>query len=338
MKKYFFFALIAGIALCNVACGSDDDNESTDTTELGNTVEGDLEDKAAHYDIEETEAPKAAETVVVVTESGEEKEVNPGLTGFDVTEYGQAVIEVDVDGSKKYCSYETTLIYTTENEDKYELKENGVSAGTVRVIRKGTAARATRASEGVELIFDLVIKVEIYGEMVELKFDDNTQAQEIIEKAIDDLTSRLTNTWNVERMKLVIDFDEKGKTDASTEVDGGDLRPFIQLAKDNDVNITEKDERDLSRTIAGIIIGNPNLFVLKYADGRSDAADWSWKNKDNGNLAIGITLKDQDMGNKFFNDDSKVTVELRANNKINLILQTHLDDDKCNVYLIVNLK
>lgn len=338
MKKLFFFALMASMALCNVSCGSDDDDNDNDnkvtTNDKGNTTVGVFDEKAAHYEIANNVAPQT--TATVKKEDGSLVEAKAGLTGFNVTEYGQAVIEVNVDGSKKYCAYDAKLKSGSDQEELYELYEKSKTVGTVTV-KKKSAARATRGTETVELIFNLTVSVEINGEMVPLTFEDNAEAKQVVEETVKTVTTQLTNTWKVEYMKLVISYDDKSKNAYSTDEESGNLRPFIQKAVDNGVTLSDKDKSRLNRAIQSIIIDKNNLLVLVYDNGGSDAATWRWVNE-TGDLAIGITLKDSQMGNKFLSNNSKIGVELRDNGKANLILTTRLEEDKCTVSLIVNLK
>jgi len=325
MKKFFIFALVAGMALCNISCSSDDkDDNKGATTEK----KGQLDEQAAHYDISTNNAPKTE------TSDGQEAQLN----AFNVTEYGQAVFEVEVEGTKTYCAYDAELTTKSEAQEVYTLKERNQQVGTVTVNKKRYTGARTRSTEQVELIFNLTIRVEVNGKMTDLKFNDTADAQQQIETVVKNITTQLTNTWQVKRMKLTIDFDEEGKKDASTETNDGSLRPFIDLAKKNGVNISEKDEKELDRVIESVIIDKNYLFVLKYADGRSDAAQWRWVSETAGNLAIGIVLKDKDMGNKFFNDDSKITVDILKDGSVTLKLSTRLEDDKCNTTLTINLK
>lgn len=343
MKKYFFLALMAGVAMCNVSCSSDDDSKSETTTDMiGNIIKGELEEQAAHYEIAKSEAPKSVTVVEVKKEDGSVVKTNPGLTGFSVTEYGNAVIEVDVDGTKKYCTYDTELDKTlsVEGKEVFLVKDKGSKVvGNVTILNKKAGARVTRASETVEMIFNLSISVEINGQMVPLQFDNTAQAQQTIETVVNTVTTQLTNTWKVEYMKLVISYDDPKKNAYSTDEESGNLRPFIQRAIDNGVTLTEKEQEQLKRTIESIIIDKNNLLVLNYDNAGSDAATWRWVNDtDVNNLAIGITLKDKDMGNKFIKNNSKIGVELRSGGKVNIILTTRLEEDKCTVSLILNLK
>ncbi len=314
MKKLLLFALMVGMTVCYTSCGSDDDD--AEPAGMGNTVVGNTDAQAAHYAIKTNAAPTAT------TENGQEV----SLTGFNVTEYEQAVIEIDVDGAKKYKTYDVTV-----KDNVYTLYDKNTLVGTVEKV-------TTHAVSNVELVFKLNVSIEIDGQTVPVQFDGSTAAEETTQTSVSTITSQLTNTWAVERMKLVLEFDDKSKADASTTTQGGDLRPFIDLAKKNGVKINEQDEEDLTRTIESIIIDKGNLFVIKYADGRSDAATWSWTSQKEDSYAIGIKLKDDDMGNKFFNDDSKIAVVFRSGNKINLTMQTRLEDDDCTASLIVNLK
>lgn len=325
MKKLFFFALMLGMAVCNFSCSSDDDGGNggnNNSGNKGNQTEGIYADKVAEYKIPENEAPE------VITDDN----IKVQLTGFNLTEYGKGILELVVDGGINYETFDVVI-----DGNKYLLSQNGISAGFIEFAEAKTKTRA--GSSAVEMKFNLNIQIEKDGKMIPLKFDDIATAQQVIDYVITTYTSNITNAWGIERMKLTIDFDEKGKADVSTEVKSGNLRPFIELAEDNDVSISDKDRKELTRTITSLIIDKSKLFVLEYEEDGSDAATWKWVTENEKNLAIGIKLKDgKTMGNKFFNDDSQITVQLRDNGKINLILSTYLEDDKCTASLLVNLK
>lgn len=325
MKKLFFFALMLGMAVCNFSCSSDDDGGNggnNNSGNKGNQTEGIYADKVAEYTIPEAEAPE------IITDDN----IKVQLTGFNLTEYGKGILELVVDGGINYETFDVVI-----DGNKYLLSQNGISAGFIEFAEAKTKTRA--GSNAVELKFNLSFQHEVNGEMVPITFDNIAQAQQVIDYVNTTYTSNITNAWGLERMKLTITFDDKSKTPASTNTQGGDLRPFIDLAKKNDVTISEKDEKELTRTITSLIIDKSKLFVLEYEEGGSDAATWKWITENEKNLAIGIKLKDgKTMGNKFFNDDSQINVQLRDNGKINLILSTYLEDDKCTASLLVNLK
>lgn len=334
MKKYFFLALVAGLALCNVSCGSDDENEeTTDVSKLGNTQTGKYDSKVAHYEITKNSVMAAP----IGTDLTDGKTVTASIISADIIAQGQVLIgaNVTVDGqeSQKYATLEIVGV----DGETYTLRGDKGKGGTMKIQREVPKSRETRAGNSVELVFDLTVYVQIGDMLVPIPFNTSGMAQETIDAAIDAYTSSITNTWQIERMKLVLDFDSK--TDAATETAGGDLRPFIELCDNNSLNLSDQERKDLTRTIQSFIIEKPNLLVLKYAEGGSDAAAWRWVSKADNSLAIGITLKDKyNMGNKFLNDDSKIAVELRTGGKINLILTTRLEKDKCTASLIINLK
>ena len=340
MKKCFYFALMAALALANVSCDSDDDDDkgsSTDTSQLGNQQTGKYEEEVAHYTMSDTEAPVA-----------EPIEVSPGsvvsLKGYNITQNGDIVFETEISNTEtnekltKFCTYEVEV---NKGDDKniYTIFENIIDETTGKTTGKkekvGTI-EMTKTRADVVLVFNLEISVEIGGEMVPVTFASTAQAQQIVEATVDQLTSQLSNSWEIESMTLNLDFDKK--TDVTTSSKSGSLLPFLELAEDNNVTLSDKEKENLKRSISSLIIEKNNLFVLKYSDGRSDAASWSWKDKSNGNLAIAILLQGDSNGNKFFNDDSKIAVQLRAGNKVSLALTTRLKDDECTASLIVNLK
>lgn len=326
MKKYLFFALMLGMAVCNFSCSDDDDEKSDNggggnTSSMGNQKQGLYADKVSEFIIDSENAPKITKNDKVIK-----------ITGLSLTEYGKGLVELKVDEELEYETYDLEI-----DDNTCKLSKDGKPVGTIEMATKDAKTRKSEST--VELIFNLNIEVEINGKMVPVTFNSVAQAQQVIDYVTSSYTNQITNTWAIERMKLTIDFDEKGKADVSTEVKSGNLRPFIELADKNNVTLNEQDRKELTRTIKSLIIDKSKVFVLEYEEGGSDAANWRWVTEKEDNLSIGINLKDnKTMGNKFFNDDSKITVQLRKGNKINLILQTRLEDDKCNASLIVNLK
>lgn len=317
-KNLFYFAMAFCVALCNVACSSDDGDDSGKNNNNNNNTNTNSEGYTAPVYAEQATAFTINEGTVTETARGGEK---VELRGVNFTESAKAVFELRVNEKLKYVTYDVDI-----NGDIYTVRDGSTVLGTITRV---SASRVTRA--GVTLVFNFKLIIPDVGE-VTFKNDNPVSATEL-PKVI--TGGDVVATWLVERMKLTLDFDEK--TDASTEVGNGSLKKFLELAEENNVSLSEKDRADLDKEIASFTIDKFGLFSLNYANGKgSDAAKWSWVGGDTGKMAI--TLKDADMGNKFLKDNSTIEVKYPGDNKIVLKMTTRLDEDKCTAVMTVNLK
>ena len=334
-KNLFFYAMAFCIAVCNVACGSDDDNDNNGNNNNGNNgkvIPAPVNaDKAVAYTIPSNAAPAKSKDLIDINGA----HITAELTAINITESEKAIIEVtttDDNGNTKR-KYRTFDVHV--NGDTYTVKDGANVIGT---IEKKSSATATRGTSTVGLVFHLTLTINGITGVLEFVAADPITAK-AMEGAIansDNLTS-IARTWTVKGMKLVLDFKDKSKTDASTIVAGGDLRDFIALAEDNGVKLSEKDKADLSKTILSITIDKNGQFALTYEGGASDVADWNWVSGSK-ESKLQITLKDKDMGNKFLKNDSHVEVEYHPETKsIILALSTYLTDDDCDASLVINL-
>ena len=334
-KNLFFYAMAFCVAICNVACGNDDDNSNGNN---GNTNPGKVipapakADDAVAYAI--PSGSVTAKSKDLVTPDG--VRVTADLTGVDITESGKAIIEVTTtdETSKKKLNYVT---FDAELDgDVYTIKDNGKAIGTRTRVR-GTAK--TRGNNKEDLYISLKFTLNSITGMLEFVTDGPvtaTATEEALGKSINLIS--LARTWEIERMKLTLIFDDKSKSDASTTVYGGNLSSFITLADDNNVSLSDKDRSDLSKSILFVTLDKNGKFILTYADGKTDVADWNWVAGSN-EAKLQIKLKDKDMGNKFLADNSQIEVQYYPETqKIILIMSTRLEDDKCDASLLINLK
>lgn len=313
-KNFFYFAMALCVALCTVSCGSDDDDDSG----VPHYTKQKYETEAAAYKVE-------PQTVVSSTPSAEGETVS--ITGIDFTESGKAIFELTFErpnGQKtlQYVTYDVEI-----DGDTYTVKDGSKTIGTV--VKKGTRA----SSEGVMITLNLTLTVG--GKTYPFVFNDPVAAVQLLEvmAATKGLTD-ITRTWTVERMKLTLDFTDK--PDASTEVKGGSLRPFQELAEDQEIILKEKDRTALNRTIKGITLDKYGLFTIDYSDKYNDAATWNWVAGSNDGK-INILLKDEAMGNKFLQTKTNIEVQYSGDDKVTLILTIDLPEDKCKAYMILNL-
>lgn len=320
------------LAVCNVACGSDDDNNGNNNNgNNGKVIPAPVNAaNAVAYTIPSNAAP--AKSSDLINKDG--VHITANLTGINITESEKAIIEVttkDDSGNTKlkYATFDAEL-----NGNIYTIKDGGKVIGT---IEKKPASR-TRGTSNVGLVFNLKFTINSITGVLEFVAEDpiTAKAMEEYMSNSDNLTS-IARTWKIERMKLTLVFDDKSKSDASTTINGGNLTKFIELAEDNGVSLSEKDKADLSKNIASVTLDKNGLFTLTYTNNESDAANWNWVAGSN-ESKLQIKLKDKDMGNKFLADNSHVEVQFYPEtNKIILILSTRLENDKCNASLLINL-
>ena len=300
MKKffcYFVMALCVGFAM--TSCGDDDDDNG-----VKNYTTEKYKSGATSYNLDQG---------VVIDNNG-----NASVTGVSLTESGKVVVEVIINGKKKYVTYDG------------ELGENGVI--TVKSGKQivGTVQKVSSRAGDVNIIINLTISVPGYGNYT-FTTTNPVQAVEIAQAAAGDLVA----TWKVERMKVTLDFDEK--TDASAETKagkGGDLNEFLKLAQENDVKLTDEEENQLKKEIVSITIDGFKLFSIQYKDGTTDAATWEGEDS---MKALELLLKDDSMGNKFLNSQSQVDILYPGNDKVVLKITSRLEEDKCTGTLTVNL-
>lgn len=308
-KNFFYFAMALCVALCTVSCGSDDDGDSAPSY------------TPQKYEKEAT-AFTLGNNVASVTQGNE----TISITGLNFTESGKAIIETthmkESKTTVKYSTYDAEI-----NGNEYIIKDGANKIGTV--VNNGT-----RSSEGVEITINITLSFD--GVPVTIKPANAVKAVHMLEviAASQGLTN-ITRTWQVERMKLTLDFDDD--QDFSTEVTGGSLKPFQDLAKEHNIILTEKDRTALNRTIVGLTLDKFGLFTVTYSDKFNDAAQWSWAVGSN-DSKIKITLKDEEMGNKFLNSNANIDVKYPGDDKLILKVTVRLDEDKCTAYSTFNLK
>lgn len=305
-KNFFYFAMALCVALCNVACG--DDNEGGDD---GGYTTPKYSEQAAAYTISE-----GVENQVKADATGGEEVI---LKSLNFTEDGKVVVGVEVDGALKYVTYDVVI-----SGDTYTVKSGTKVLGTITKV-------TTRGGNLTNLRIDFSISLPAYG-TVHFATEAPVQAVKLVKAVIG---GDIIGTWKVNRMKLTIDFDDKAKTDPSLEVKSGNLTEFVKLAEDNGVNLTEEEENRLSREIISFTVDQYSMFSIAYKDGGSDAASWKWDGS--GKSKLKITLKNSDMGNKFLEDNSTIEVKYPGNNLLVLKMTTRLEDDKCKATLTVNL-
>jgi hypothetical protein len=310
-KNFFYFAMALCVALCTVSCGSDDGDDAPSYTPQK------YEKEATAFTLEDRTASNVIGSGEIIS-----------ITGLNFTESGKAIIE-----TTHWKTGKTTVKYSTYdaeiNGNEYIIKDGANKIGTV--VNNGTRG----SSEGVEITINITLSFD-GGEPVKINPANPVAAVHMLEvNAASQGLTNITRTWQVERMKLTLDFDDD--QDFSTEVSGGSLKPFQELAEEHNIILTEKDRTALNRSIVGLTLDKFGLFTVTYSDKFNDAAQWSWVVGSN-DSKIKITLKDEEMGNKFLNSNANIDVKYPGDDKLILKVTVRLDEDKCTAYSTFNLK
>ena len=131
--------------------------------------------------------------------------------------------------------------------------------------------------------------------------------------------SNLCRTWIV--LGIVIDI--KGDVNAFREFEGGNLYEMALYANEQGAGLTADELQELNRNIESVIIDGTGLITFNYSNHASDAASWKW----NDDGTIKMTLKSSEMGNKYLNNKSTISVSYKDKRCV-LRLNTSVSDSK----------
>jgi hypothetical protein len=112
----------------------------------------------------------------------------------------------------------------------------------------------------------------------------------------------MARTWNLEAITL----DLKGDVEAFRIFKSGDLAAIRDYAIEQGANIAQDEREAFERVVETITISKTGLMAINYADGRIDAAKWNWTTEQYNEISL--NFMDNDMGNKFLNNDSQIEV------------------------------
>ena len=86
----------------------------------------------------------------------------------------------------------------------------------------------------------------------------------------------------------------------------GDLKNILDYAKEQGVEFTAKEEKDLNKVIQYVSVSTQHI-IIDYSDGTSDVADWDWA----GSVydKVNFALQEHSVGNKFIVNDPAVNIE-----------------------------
>ena len=302
-KNFFYFAIAATVALCNISCGSDDE-------ELPGTKKVVYEQpvysaKAAAYTITDGLAPTNGNG-------------NAKLTAMNFTESGKAIFEVTENGAKKYAIYDVTI------------DNNGYTIPGVGKVSSTTMRGGSATTVNVDVTF------VINGVTYTFKTTDPIAALMTYESMSGgDNLLNIARTWKPKSMKLTLEGDI---TPLSMIEYSGKLSAFVSEVKKRDTGFSPSDIDELNKDVKSLTFDKTGMFTIEYVEGGCDVADWSWSNPEYSDIAL--SLKDKTMGNKFIQDNSKVVVVFTTNTCV-VALSTELTGSTNNRYtatLLVNME
>ena len=275
MKKSFFcYAMALCLGFGMTACSDDEDS----TPDYGiNLPTAKYADKAVSLTISN---PSAIESTSANA---------PSLKGVNITEGGLAVFETELDGNKKFAAANVTIDGNT-----YTLA-NGKGAITVN---RG------RATTNVSLALNITIDIPGFGSVTYSTQAGNpaSAVEQTASAAGGQTLDYLARTWDLEAITL----DLKGDVEAFRIFKSGDLAAIRDYAIEQGANISKDESEAFNRVVKTITISKTGLLAINYADGRIDAATWNWQ--DDQFSEMGLTFKDNEMGNKFLNNESVIEV------------------------------
>ena len=325
-KNFFYLALAALVTMGMTACSSDDEDEVVKPDPVNLPLPANAE-KAVEYIL-----PTAMNAKNSTTGNAEEA---PSLKGINFSESGKIVLELlSADGGKRtYVTDNATLSGNVYTMSGHRVK------GTITTGVNGARSRAT-STEGMEIDITVTVSVDetvtysTGGEAVTVTTNRTATGDEVMD--------RLARTWSV--TGAILDLKSKKKNiKAYEEFDSNsqgyfDLRQVREEAIAQDVKLSEDEKAEFERTVKNITITKSNLFIIEYTDHEADVAEWAWNDADK--TSVRIVLKDGEMGNKFFNNDTKIAIAFNGN-RCNLKMNTDLSDNENNdweVELTLKLK
>ncbi len=321
-KNFFYFAFAAVAAISLTACSSDDDsNDSGSSTPTVNLPKPVNADNAAVYTL-------TGGGIASTTPAGESASTHV-LASLEVTESEQVLFQVtESDNTPFYVIDRPTSVVGnlfTFNSNK--------AKGTIQRVE---SAPATTRQGLVE--YAIILNIQLYhnGTWVEFKTapEGAPATKQTQTPSTDDVTTWLVRTWSFVTGNLpaatfdvhlasngVTAFKDFFSTNGTLDLETTILKEAVEV---RNVGLSAKDKDDLKRNIKNITV-SADKFVIAYADGRGDdVAKWSWT--DNYKTTMKIQLMDNKMGNKFFNNDTKIDVAFN-DNRCNLTLKVLFTDD-----------
>lgn len=312
MKKQFFYLVLS--AVVGVSCGAcSSDDEKDAVLDPVNLSTPEFSQQAKQYTLEPA-----------VSEAKENDGDGNGkqLKSIDLSESGKLLLELSTsDGNKPFFYLEDATI------GNKTMKMNGKKVrGSVQELSSESGANG---GSGL-----LVLDIEVTNEDGStLSFKTGADGANVVMKSsptTDEATLRLARTWNV--LGAILDLKSKKKNvKAYEEFDSRNgmfyLEDVLKEALEQGVKLTDEEQQEFKRVVKSITFTKTGLFIISYLDGTEDVADWSWANA--AKTEISIRLRDEEMGNKFIANTSKLTVAFNGN-RCNLKAETALSDKENN--------
>lgn len=325
-KKFFYFAFAVMTAMCvTTACSSDDKEEDTPKPSEANLPAPTNASEAVQFTLS---------TPMTSTTTGTEGSTNdaPVLKTIDITESSEVLLELrSKEGKTFYVKEKATISGNT-----YTFNGSSVK-GYIKVLDGTSLTRSSSSS------LEINIEVTVSGtEVYTYKNDDGETVTATKEVPLtgDEILDNLARTWNI--LGVILDLkNDDIKAYEEWDAVGGvfDLETTVlKEALDQGVNLTEQEQKDMKRKIKSISFTKTGLFTVDYADGKTDVATWKWSNSQK--TQFRITLKDNEMGNKFIDNNSKIDFAFNGE-RCNMKLSTVFKDSsnkEWNVVLTLKLK
>ncbi len=317
MKKYFIFAAVALVALCNVSCSSDE--EPIPVT--GGTSSVELPQPEAAATAAAFEIPDATP---VTSTTGQT------LEAVNFTESGKAVLTIGTSATDaKYVTFDSQAKKLAENKIQYDLKDGTKNVGYI--IATYAAASAPRRAAGAVTLDIHLNDIELpneNGTTTTVSFSaTNSTAAPIPTPTTTTALDNICRTWYIE----LIDVTLSGDVDCTITQGDGNLLPIAQKAQDNDAQLKLSEFKEFCRSIKGITLDKTGLFSIEYqnykgqveykekkdgkaeyitCDGKKASEVCSWYWADNQKNSFKLKFRKSDFGNKFLNEDSKIGVDI----------------------------
>ena len=292
MKKFFYYALAAMMAMTMTACGDDkDDNGGKDETSA--YVEPQYKDDACSL---------IPSTPIDLGDGYSLKKVL-------ITESGKAYFEIGHEGDEADTWIHEKVII---NGDIYSINGNQVK-GTIEVL-------ATRATQKVNMKVKLTITLA-QG----LSFTIDTDITGLIEAVKTTTTlsgdKDIYSSWKV--LGMVLDLE--GDVNCYKEFNGGKLAEIRDEAIKQGAELTEQEKKDFSKTVTYITISG-GFITIDYSDGTCEKGDWSWVNTQYTQMVLKL---EKDHANKFIVNNAKIDVEKIAKlGRYNITLNADISGNK----------
>lgn len=318
MKKFFIFAAVALVALCNVSCSSDEvPIPASGGTSSITLPQPEAAATAAAFDIPET-AP-------VTSATGET------LEAVNFTESGKAVLTIGTSATDaKYVTFDSEAKKLAENKIRYDLKDGTKDFGYI-IATYTAAANASRSADGTVTLEFHLKDIEIPnndGTTTTVSFPETTSIAEPIATPTSSTSlDNICRTWYVD----LIDVTLSGDVDCTINQTDGNLLPIAQKAQDNDAQLKLSEFKEFCRSVESVTLDKTGLFSIEYqnykgqveyketkdskveyitCDGKKASEVCSWEWADNSQNVIRLKFRKSDFGNKFLNEDSRIRVDI----------------------------